>query len=728
MSDAIVPTAPLPARLLTAARQRIRTARLPRLPGGDGEEGNDAPRSTVPLGIAAGVLAAALLGAKLFLPQGVPSGVIVLGLVIGGLNALPALAIVLVYRANRVVNFSQGELGAFAASLAYLLITSLHWSWYLAVPVCLLAAAAMGGAAEFGIMRRFFAAPRLLATVATIGLTQLLFGFRLLLPALFPEEQGFAGTFPSKLSGKASFTLSGAAFNGDHLLIIVTVPLLTIAVASYLRGSWAGLGTRAAAGNLDRSRLLGIPVRRLSTIVWIVAGLLSGVTALLRAPVAGFSLIGASGTTLMTRFLVPAAIGGFTSLPVTFAAALVLGVMEQVFFWNFARGGPIETIQLVVLLAALLYQGRKLRAFDQGDRSMSWVAVREMARVPKRLMRRPEVRTASLWLGFVAFQLLLLAPQVLAPGRLNLVGLICIHAMVGLSLVVLTGWGGQISLGHWAIVGIGAFVAGNLAVRYEMDFFITLVLGALAGGLASLLLGIPAQRMPGIMFGVTTLVFAAATQNWFFQLDWVTRGERPERPELFGAISLQSSESFYYFTIAITALVIVAVVNLKRFGLADVLVSARDNPKAAEAFGVSVTTARRMAFFLSGCIAGIAGVVYAFQQQVVAANRFPSEIGLSVLAMVVIGGLGSIPGVLCGAVIIRGAQYLLPSWASMFTTGIGLLIVLLVFPGGLGEVVFRLRDRLLARFTGEAGVARDRRDAQGEAIPAAAPAAAPVSV
>lgn len=689
-----------------ALRTRARTAGLPHLDGGEQGE-----RDWRPLGIGLGAALLVVLVAKVALPEGLPNEIILLGLVIGGLNALPALGIVLIYRSNRIVNFAQGELGAVAATLTFLLITTLDWPWGIAVTVSLLTAVIVGGLVEFGIMRRFFTAPRLLATMATIGVAQLLAGFRLGIPGLFPDDEGFAGgTFPSPFHGTA-FRMGDAIYAWNHVLVMVVVPVAVVAVAMFLRRTWAGLGSRAAADNMDRSRLLGIPVRRLATIVWAVAALLSAMTALLKAPVTGFSLIASSGTPLMVRTLAPAAIGGFTSLPITLAAALVLGVVEQAFLWNYARGGPTEAVLLVVLVVALLVRSIRSRAYD--TESTSWVTVREMARVPRRVLRLPDVRAGQLWLTFFAVQLLLVLPRLLSPDKTSLSGLIGIHVIVGLSLVVLTGWAGQISLGHWAIVGVGAFVAGNAATRWEADFFVTLVLGVLAGGVASLVLGLPAQRLPGIMFGVTTLGFALAAEQYFFESDWVAVTDRIHRPELFGSIALDSHDSFYYVVAAGVVVALLAVWNLKRYRLADVLLASRDNPRAAEAFGVSVTTARRIAFFVSGCLAGLAGVLYAFHQQVADSSRFPADLGLSVLAMVVIGGLGSISGVVLGAVFVRMTQYLLPGWAHFFASGMGLLIVMLIFPGGLGEAVFRVRNRLLL-WVGRGRVAEDRRDEIGE--------------
>jgi branched-chain amino acid transport system permease protein len=667
-------------------------------------------------GAIAVVIIAAVLACKAFLPSGLPNGIILLGLITGGLNALPALGIVLIYRANRIVNFAQGELGAFAATLAFMLMVTLHWPWGVAVPLALVAGIACGAFVEFAIMRRFFAAPRLLVTVATIGVAQLLGGFRLGMPGLFPDVPGFTGTFPSPFNGRA-FDLGIAVYSWNHVIVLLAVPAATILVMLFLRGTWAGLGTRAAAGNLERSRLLGVPVRRLSTIVWALAGLLSALSAILRAPVEGFSLASYSGTALLTRSLTAAAIGGFENLPLTFAASLVLGVVEQGFFWNYGQGGPIQALLLAILLVALLIRSRRARV-TQGDERSSWVAVREMARLPRRVLRLPQVRTATIASALVACATLLLLPAVLPSAKLTLLGLIGIQVMVALSLVILSGWGGQVSLGQWALVGVGAFVAGNLAARWGVDFFATLAIAGLAGGLVSLLLGIPAQRLSGPMFGVTTLVFAAAAADWLFQLNWVAvPGNGLGRPLLFGRIDLSSDTAFYYVILAAMLLSLAAVWNMKRFRLADVLLATRDNPEAAAAFGISVTAARRTAFFVAGVLAGVAGVLYAFQQQIVDADRFPAELGPSMLAMVVIGGLGSISGAVLGAVYVRTTQYLLPAWMGFFASGLGLLAILLVLPGGLGELVFRIRSRVVAWLARSRGISLDRRDLAAHAPP-----------
>ena len=679
------------ARALSALLVRVRTAPLPRIARAPGRDRRDVARNA---GIAVVVAVGIVVASKVFLPRGLPNAIILLGLEIGGLNALAAAGIVLVYRANRIVNFAQGELGAFAASLAFMLMVSLGWPWIVAVPLSLAASGVVGAGVEFGLIRRFFTSPRLIMTVATIGIAQILVALRLGLPGFFPELPPNPGSFPSPLS-RPAFRLDVSVYSFDDVLILVAVPVATLLVFLYLRGTWAGLGTRVAAENVDRSRLLGIRVRRLSTLVWAIAGVLSGLAAILAAPATGFSLFAISGSGLLIRALVPAAVGGFESLPITLGAALALGVVEQAFFWNYSRGGPLVTLLLVVLLVAMLVRSRTYGAVSGAEVS-SWTVVRDVRRVPRAVRELVEYRIASIALRVVAAVFVLLLPLWLEPGQMNLAGLVGIHVIAGISLLVLTGWIGQVSLGQWALVGVGAFVAGNAAVRFDLDFFATLAIGTLAAGIVALLLGIPAQRMPGMLFGVTTLAFAVAAENWIFQLRLLTRGANPQRPAVFGRIDLAAPRTFYYVMLAGAVLAIWTAGNLKRYRLADTFLAVRDNAPAAEAYTISVTRTRRLAFFLSGCIAGYAGVLYAYHQGVVNAVRFPAEQGIALLSIVVIGGLGSIAGVVLGAVIVRSAQYLLPAWVAFFGTGIGLLIVLLVFPGGLGEVLFRVRYRMAA--------------------------------
>jgi branched-chain amino acid transport system permease protein len=273
---------------------------------------------------------------------------------------------------------------------------------------------------------------------------------------------------------------------------------------------------------------------------------------------------------------------------------------------------------------------------------------------------------------------------------------ILVYAMVGISLVVLTGWSGNISLGQWAIVGVGALFAQKIAASASPpDFFIVLIASGLLGAAVSLLIGLPALRIRGLFLGVTTLAFAIAAKNWIFQWQVLTTDQAIARPALFGVIDLTSERSFFYVCVAGLLFALFVARNLRRSRQGRNLIAMRDNETAAQALGMRLMTSRLGAFAISGFLAALAGALYAYTEQSVDYNRFDPVTSLLMFSMVVIGGMGSLAGPVLGAVYVRGIQYFLPQTLQLFATGFGLLILLLVFPGGLGQIFYSIRDRFL---------------------------------
>jgi branched-chain amino acid transport system permease protein len=278
--------------------------------------------------------------------------------------------------------------------------------------------------------------------------------------------------------------------------------------------------------------------------------------------------------------------------------------------------------------------------------------------------------------------------------------------MVGISLVLLTGWSGNVSLGHWAIVGVGALLGGRLAsVTNPPDFFVVLLLCGLAGALVAVLIGLQELRIRGRFLGVTTLGFALASGSWFFQsFDIFKPRGAILRPVIFGIFDVSSERSYYYVCLIALALTMLAARNLRNSRIGRVLIALRDNEKGAQAFGVPLVRTKLTAFAASGFIAALAGALYAYHQQQLRADRFPSELSLFIFSMVVIGGMGSMSGAILGAVYVRGIQYFLPVQFQLFATGIGVVLLLLFFPGGLGQIVYQLRDAYLRRVANRRGL------------------------
>jgi branched-chain amino acid transport system permease protein len=652
-------------------------------------------------GFAVVVLAGKVLFPAFADTTSVPNGFYLQGLVVGLLYALLAIGLVLIYRTNRIINFAQGELGAFAAVLAAELFTVYSVPYILAVLAGLVAAVVSSLIVEFGIIRRFKKAPRLILTVVTIGVAQILGGIELALPSLL-ERNTQAQQFQTKLQSPwgVEFSFGGVNFTADHFVVLVIGPAVLVGIALFFRFTRYGIAARGAAENSERARLLGIPVSRVSLLVWGIAGLFSAVTAILRAPILGFQLGAIAGQGLLLRALAAAVIARMESLPIAVVAALVITMAEQTLFYSFGRSGVVDGFLLIVIVVALLLQRNRLGRVDQG--ASTWRAVQEIRRIPRELRHLPQVVAGrAIVLGLVA-AVVLVFPFFLSASNTSLASAILIYAMVGISLVMLTGWSGNVSLGHWALVGIGAMVAGKLVTRVVApadppNFFLVLLIAGLCGAVAAVLIGLPALRIRGLFLGVTTLAFAVTAHSWILQWEIIKPVGAIIRPELFG-IDITSEFSFYYVCVIGLMLAIYAGRNLRRTRLGRSFIALRDNEMHAQAFGIRPMGAKLSAFALSGFFAALAGGLLAYHQQSLRFDRFQAEYSLAIFAMVVIGGMGSMTGAVLGAVYVRTIQFYLPNEYQFLATGFGMLVLLWFFPGGIGAIVFRVRDRVLRMF------------------------------
>jgi branched-chain amino acid transport system permease protein len=629
-----------------------------------------------------------------------PAGVLVRGVIIGGLTALISLGIALVYRANRIVNFAQGDLGTVPTMGAVLLIVGPGVPYFVALGLGLVVAALLGALTELLIIRRFASAPRLILTVATLGVAQVFAALALGLPSL--ANNAFPGTFdispptsyPSPFD--LTFEIPPVIFHGNDVIAVAAVLICIAALVAFFRFTNTGIAVRASAESADRAMLLGIPVRRLQMVVWSIASVLAFVAVFLRAGVVGVPLGSVLGPAILVRALAACVIGGMTNMPLIVAGAVTLGVIEQAIVWNSDEPALLAAVLFVIVLAVLLVQKRE--RLSRGEGLSTWQVVTDVRRIPAELADLPEVRWVMRGLLAVLGALVLALPVLLSTSRLDLVGVILVYAMVGVSLVVLTGWAGQVSLGAVAFLAIGAAVGGAVTARLGWDLAIALVVAGVVGAVTSIVIGLPALRIRGLLLAVTTLAFAQAVAVYGLNrslFDWWLPLGRIERPELFGLIPIDSETNYYYFVVACLVLVLSVAKRLRRSRVGRVMIGVRENDRAAQAFGVSPVRAKLTAFAVSGFVAAFAGAVFVHHQQSLGIQPYATEQSLAVFAMVVIGGLGSLPGAILGAVYVMGLQYFLPDELAFFAGGAGLLLVLLTLPGGLGSLLYLARDEYL---------------------------------
>ncbi len=636
-----------------------------------------------------------------------PLSILFLGLVLGSLSGLVAMGLVLIYRANRIVNFAQGDIGGAAAVLAASLIVGPGWNPLLAMAVGLLAALALGGATEVLVIRRFAKAPRLVLTVATIGLAQLFAVVQLGLPRLFDYDVVPQPPLPFDFR----FTWSPVVFNAGHVLILVVVPVVAAGLAMFFRRTRVGVGVRAAAESSDRAALLGVPVKRINTLVWILAAGVSGVGVLLRLPIQGVSIGDVLGPSLLLRALAAAVIGRMESLPRTLGAALVLGMVEQAVLYQTGRTLVVDAVLFGVILVTLLVQrgGIMERARDAG--ASTWTALREVRPIPRELRAQPLVQRALVGLAVAGATALVLVPLTWSPSQMSVFGVGVIFAMLLCSLVVLTGWAGQISLGHLAFAAFGAAVAGTLSQRGH-DFLVCLAAAALVGMVVALAIGVPALRIRGPFFAVTSLAFALATGAFFLNPEffpWLVpdRNVGIQRPILFNRYDLASEHAYYYVLLVVFAFVAAMVWRLRTSRTGRTLVAIRDNHRAAQAFGISPVRAQMTAFAVSGLVAGLAGGLFVFQHQGLSGRLLDPMASIGLFLIGVVGSLGSVPGAVIGAsylTFVEFSAFTTTPISRLFASAVGVLFILMVLPGGLGGLFYDLRDGLLRRYARARGL------------------------
>lgn len=607
------------------------------------------------------------------------------GLVLGVL----AVAVILVYRSSRVINFAIGELGALGAALLVRLVVNWRWNWYLAFAVTLAAGALLGALLELGVVRRLFRAPRVVLFVATLGAAQLFLFLQFVLPDV--DEYG---AYPTPF--ERTWDVGGVIVRSEHLLALTVIPVVVAALAWFLNCSRHGLAVRASADNPDAARLAGISVKAMSTVVWTLAGALATLTVVLAAPMSNATTAATIGLGpgLLLRTLTAALIARMHSFPIAIAAGVGIGVFEAVLFVNHPEDpGLLDAALLVVVLVTVLIQGFGRTEAAQRE---SWSFAPRVRPVPRAAEGLWWVRHLPALGSGVALLAAVLLPLVATEAsRHFLYSRVLIFALLALSLTVLTGWTGQLSLGQVAFLGLGAMTAYTLVVEVGLAFPGSLLLAACLTTVVAILVGTPALRMTGLFLAVTTLALAVAAP-WLLSRPIFT--DDPSlillpRQQWLG-ISLASQRAYYYLCLAALALAVVVMARIRRSGLGRTMLAVRDNEQSAAALGLSPVRTKLTAFGISGFVAGLAGGLFGGLLVSYEPGRFLVTDSLAVVAIAVVGGLASITGTVLGALLIIGFPAFFPDnpEIALLTSGAGILILLLYLPGGLVQILYGVRD------------------------------------
>jgi branched-chain amino acid transport system permease protein len=274
----------------------------------------------------------------------------------------------------------------------------------------------------------------------------------------------------------------------------------------------------------------------------------------------------------------------------------------------------------------------------------------------------------------IAVLFIVVVPTTLSEYYISIVNLILIAVVGALGLNILVGYTGQISIGHGALMSVGAYTAANLITRMDMPFWVAVPAGGLMAAAIGALIGVPSLRIKGLYLAIATLAAQLIIEWTINHVPWISGGVQASievpRPRLFGH-ALGSQTQLYLFLLFFAALAIVATINLVRSRIGRAFVAIRDHDIAAELIGIDIFRYKLIAFAISSFYAGVTGVLYTYYLGVANYEQFQINVSIDYLAMIIIGGLGSVLGSILGAVFVT----LLPIATRLFLEGFGSLFL-----------------------------------------------------
>ena len=682
----------------------------------------------VPFGIEAAALVLIVL-VMLTFPGGMTAGATVAGIVGGAPLVLNAVGLVLVFRANRFLNFAQVQVGLFAAALfdglyrGQLLLHKLDslcgcvgaypgstWraaNFFVSAVVGLVTAVLLSGIVYL-VVRRFAKSPVLVSSIVTIFLAQALVGLQTktttkLVDIIEVEKgrqlQSVSPPFDHR------FNVAGYPVTLWQLVLVVLVPVVILGTTTYLRRSSTGVAIRGAADNPQRASTLGVNVTSVTVRVWALAGVLSGLAAILPAFNGGTGGGGGGGTQQQQAPTIPVGqlvvlltvmvFARFANLWMAAVAGMVMSVLSTTVQVAYSSQTPLEASYVFLVGGLLLLQRDTSTRANREDFSGLEVT-RELRPIPHELRGLPVVKRYVRWTATLCSLVLLGLPFTLSLSQTSLMVDSLGLCLVGLSVLVLTGWAGQVSLGQFGFASIGAWTAAVCGLPFPL----ALLLAGVAGAVAAVAVGLPALKLRGLNLAISTIAFALSARALFIDDNYLG-GLVPDTltpPVVFG-IDFGDERVAYYFTLVIVATFCLMVVGLRRTRTGRALIALRANEATAQSFGISALKARLTAFSISGFMAAVAGALLAYHLGRVAPQAFSPDKSLIVFLYSVLGGLGGIAGPLLGMAFYAIITFFFSTntLVQYLGTGAGAVLLMVFAPGGLGEVVYKLRDGMLRR-------------------------------
>ncbi len=632
-----------------------------------------------------------------------PSSMLVAGIVTGAIYAVAASGLVVTYTTSGIFNLAHGAVGMLGAFSFWTLHVA--WGWPLPVAlvlVLLVLAPAFGLALERVVFRGLQGAGDVTRLVVSAGVLASCIG---LAQIVWPPDRGrfFGGFFPG-----SRVELAGVQVTGHQLTTIGVAIMVAALLRIVLVGTRTGVAMRAVVDDRELAQLNGARPDRIAGLAWAMGCSLAALSGILIADVLGLQVHAL--TLLVVNAYAAAIFGRLVSLPLTFLGAIVLGVLtsfvtgyqgELLEFARLVRSdgtlvGDLELGSLATAVPVLLLFVMLLVLPQERLRAHSAHRARERAPVPR--------------LGPAAVGMaLLIGVAIVAAGSwsdtdLRLGARALALAIIMLSLVPLTGYGGQISLAQLSFAGIGAVAMSHHGVDGSL---LGLLAAIVFAGLAGALVALPALRLHGIYLALATMAFAVFMERLVFRQRSVFAGGslRVERPRI-GSLDLASEGAYLVFMAVVFSCLGLLVVALRRGPFGRRLVAMKDSPAACATLGIDLTRMKLQVFVLSAAMAGLGGALLGGARGNVSAQEFDMLLGLPILLMAVAGGISLVAGALFGGLVYGSFPWLtqnVPASANVLLLTPGLVgIALGRDPDGAVAGIARVLHKLPGRQPGEA--------------------------
>jgi sulfate-transporting ATPase len=627
----------------------------------------------------------------------------ILGLGAGAAYTLLAQGIVLIYRGSGIVNFAHGAIAMFGAFFCFLTLVEQHgWPVGAAIPAAVVLAALLGIAIQNGILRFMRTAAPLVRLVATLGVLIVLQGLagEQIWDSDFHQVDQFLPLRNYTLNEWFGFDgeLGRVVVQQDRLILLGIAILLTFVLWAFTRFTRIGLAISASAENERAVSALGWSPNLLATVTWAIGGATAGLAGILLAPNAGLNLTVFTIVVTVSALAV-ALIGDFKSFPLTLAGGIALGIAESEVltysseistFLNDTFGiengatGLQRALPFVVIVVVLVVRGKALPL---------------RSHVLERLPDLGSGLVTRWFLVVVVVSLLVLNRFAFDAQWSTAVYTTLIVGVFILSIIVLTGYAGQLSLAQYAIGGLGALVASRLVGHEHWPAELAFLVGVAFAILVGAVFAIPALRTRGVNLAVVTLGLGFAVQqvvfnNEFFTGDFgsvTTIGQI----EVFGWDVSAGRHPERYLVVCLVVFVLAAlmVANLRRSGSGRRLIAVRNNERAAASLGISVFGAKLYAFSVAAAIASFAGILLAFKDSTVVYGRYDAFQSINTVGNAVAGGVGWVLGAVFGGNLAPGGVGAIPlDWIDLGSWlitigGITLILIVVLNPNGIASVL-----------------------------------------